>query len=162
MTAPSGPRTPEIHLRAVERGDLAALFEQQLDAEGNRMAGTKPRSAAEFADVWERIFADPTVCARVIVLDGRVVGGISCFKVDGRDCVGYWIGREHWGRGIAKRALAAFLVEVPRRPLHATIARENVASARVLSACGFRSTGCHFSEETPRYVAGELETFVLE
>ena len=154
--------TDEIRLRPVEPRDLATLFAHQLDAESNRMAGTKPRSEEAFRAVWEKIFADPGVIGRVIERHGVVVGGISCFKLEGLDAVGYWIGREHWGRGLASRGLALFLSEVERRPLHATAARENAASIRVLEKCGFRLTGYRMGEETDRFVACELAEFVLD
>jgi RimJ/RimL family protein N-acetyltransferase len=51
--------------------------------------------------------------------------------------VGYWVGREFWGRGIATRALAAFLDEVSERPIYAGVADTNLASIRVLEKCGF-------------------------
>jgi RimJ/RimL family protein N-acetyltransferase len=51
--------------------------------------------------------------------------------------VGYWIGREFWGRGLATRALAELLGMVNARPLHAYVAKSNVASIRVLEKCGF-------------------------
>jgi RimJ/RimL family protein N-acetyltransferase len=91
-----------------------------------------------------------------------VVGGISHFRQDGRDDVGYWVAKEHWGRGVASQGLAQFLREVSLRPLHATAVRANVASIRVLEKCGFRLTGHHMGEETDRYVAGEVSCFVLE
>ena len=56
---------------------------------------------------------------------------------DGRRLVGYWIGREFWGRGVATAALAAFVAEVKERPLHAFVAEHNVRSIRVLEKCEF-------------------------
>ena len=55
--------------------------------------------------------------------------------------VGYWIGKKYWGRGVATRALAAFLRLEARRPLYANVARHNVASIRVLENCGIRVSG---------------------
>jgi RimJ/RimL family protein N-acetyltransferase len=55
--------------------------------------------------------------------------------------VGYWIGSEYWGKGIATRALAAFLEHDRTRPLHARVAKHNVASVRVLEKCGFTVIG---------------------
>lgn len=150
-----------IYLRPVQPADIPELFRQQSDPESNEMAGTKPRGPEAFQAVWDRIFQDPAVVSRVIVQDELVVGGINCFVADGLDSVGYWIAREHWGRGIASRALRLFLAEVPRRPLHATAARANVASIHILQKCGFRLTGYHMGEETERYLAREVATFML-
>jgi RimJ/RimL family protein N-acetyltransferase len=51
--------------------------------------------------------------------------------------VGYWIGREFWGRGLATQALAELAGLVDARPLHAHVVKHNVASIRVLEKCGF-------------------------
>ena len=58
-----------------------------------------------------------------------------------RSQVCYWLGREFWGKGIASRALRVFLREVQVRPLYARVAKDNVASLRVLQKCGFEIRG---------------------
>lgn len=165
----SDSRTDAIRLRSVGPGDLPALFELQTDPESNHMAGTKPRTREAFFAAWERNWVDPGVNACVIELDDarggggfEVVGNISRFQAEGHDCVGYWIARAHWGRGIASRALTMFLVEERRRPLHATAARTNARSHRILEKCGFRCVGYRLGEETERFVAREIADFVLE
>ena len=55
--------------------------------------------------------------------------------------VSYWLGREHWGRGVATRALSAFLAVETSRPLHALAAKDNAGSIRVLEKCGFGIVG---------------------
>ena len=142
--------------------DLPALFEIQSDPGGNAMAGTKPRTREAFFAAWERIFTDPDVNSRVIELDAVIVGSIGRFEADGHDCVGYWIARAHWGKGVASRALTLFLAEEPRRPLHATTARANAPSRRILEKCGFRCTGTRMGEETERFVPTEIADYVLE
>lgn len=126
------------------------------------MAGTKAYSEAAFYGRWEEIFKDPRVIARMLLEHGQVVGSISCFVVDGADHIGYWIAREHWGRGLATRAVALMLREVERRPLHATAASDNAASVRVLQRAGFRCVAREMGVETERYVAREVVRFVLE
>ncbi len=54
--------------------------------------------------------------------------------------MGYWLGREYWGKGIATRALSLFLDQVTARPLYAYVAKHNLASIRVLQKCGFTIT----------------------
>lgn len=158
-------RVESIRLRPVTAGDLPALFEIQLDPESNAMAGTKPRTRESFFAIWERIFADPGVKPRVIEVDGargpEIAGSISTFQVEGSDCIGYWIARALWGRGIASRALAMFLVEESRRPLHATAASNNAASRHILEKCGFRLLGLRMGEETERFTAREVAEYVL-
>jgi RimJ/RimL family protein N-acetyltransferase len=77
----------------------------------------------------------------VIEIDGRVVGQIASFDLEGRREVTYWIGREDWGRGIATRALQEFMQLETTRPLHAAAASDNVGSIRVLTKCGFVIVG---------------------
>ena len=117
-----------VSLRPAAPADLDALFAQQCDPLSNAMAGTKPHSREAFDSVWERIFSDSDVVARVIEEDAHVVGGISCFRRDGLDMIGYWIDRACWGRGIATRALTLLLAEVKSRPLHAVAARDRSPS----------------------------------
>lgn len=149
-------------LRETRPADVPVLFELQSDPEANAMAGTKPRTREAFFATWEKIFADPHIRSRVIEVDGGIVGGVSCFQAEGKDALGYWIAKQHWGRGIASRAVAMFLQEETRRPLHATVARANTRSQRVLEKCGFRLLEFRMGEETERYVGCELAECVLE
>ena len=83
------------------------------------------------------ILADPGVLARAVVADGRPAGNVVSFEHEGRREVGYWIGREFWGAGVATAARAAFLDLETARPLYAGVARWNAGSLRVLEKCGF-------------------------
>jgi hypothetical protein len=103
-------------------GDVRLLHEFELDEASNALAGTKPRDWPTFRARWEEILADVEgtrtgVTPRVILADDVVVGAVNISPHDGRDSIGYWIAREHWGRGIASRAVALMLGEFARRPL---------------------------------------------
>ena len=130
-----------VTLRPVEPADLPILFEHQLDPVANAMSGVPARDRDAFMAHWERILADETSVIRAVVADGRVAGNVLSFIHDGRREVGYWIGREHWGGGIASAALAAFLEIETRRPLYAGVVETNLGSLRVLEKCGFQRTG---------------------
>lgn len=77
-----------------------------------------------------------------IEVDDRMVGGIGFvphgdvqrFSAE----VGYWTGREYWGRGIVCEALDALTEYVQ---LSAPVFAFNRASMRVLEKCGFRPVG---------------------
>ncbi len=125
------------------------------------MAVVNPRSREAFDAHWQGVLKDPTIIARAITLDATLVGNISRVHRDGRDYVGYWIARSHWGQGIATRALTLLLREVTTRPLHAKAASSNLASIRVLQRCGFVITGQHFAPATDRFPACEETVFVL-
>ena len=127
----------EVQLRDVIEDDLPILFEHQMDPEANRIAAFTPRNEKDFFAHWTKILADDTVVKKTILFDGRVAGSVVSFERDGDREVGYWIGREYWGRGIATRALSEFLDLVEMRPLYAHVANHNVASIRVLEKCGF-------------------------
>ncbi len=94
------------------------------------------QSDAHFAH-WARIMADETNILKTIVVDSQVAGNIVSWDQSGQREVGYWLGREYWGRGIATHALELLLTEIATRPLYAHVARHNLASRRVLEKCGF-------------------------
>ena len=54
---------------------------------------------------WRRILADDSCIQRTIVDGDEVAGNIGSWPQDGRRYVGYWIGREFWGSGLATQAL---------------------------------------------------------
>ncbi|MCE7973816.1 MAG: GNAT family N-acetyltransferase [Leptolyngbya sp. PLA1] len=163
-----GPRVQphEVRLRPVLPDDLPWLFELQRDPEASRLAGVKPRTRETYFAAWEKILKDEAIRPRLIELVGpggpEPVGALSIFQAEGRNCTGYWIDRRHWGRGIASRALTLLLEEDARRPIHATAARTNLASVRILTSHGFRLVGYHMGEETERYEAREVAEFVLD
>jgi RimJ/RimL family protein N-acetyltransferase len=66
---------------------------------------------------------------------------VLSFERDGRREVGYWLGRDHWGRGVATAALVAFLGQERTRPLYAGVLPANGGSLRVLEKCGFSVLG---------------------
>jgi RimJ/RimL family protein N-acetyltransferase len=131
----------KVELRPVQAADLPVLFEHQADPAATEMAAFPTREREAFMAHWERILADETVIARAVVADGRLAGNVVSFEHDGEREVGYWIGREFWGGGIATAALAAFLEVETARPLHAGVARHNAGSLRVLEKCGFAVSG---------------------
>ncbi len=127
-----------VTLREVQDDDLPIFFVHQSDPESNRMASFPARDQVAFDAHWRKIRADASIVLRTIVVDGQVAGNLVSFEQGGAREVGYWIGREFWGHGVATRALAQFLELVTMRPLHAVLAPHNVASRRVLEKCGFR------------------------
>jgi len=128
-------------LRDVIDDDLPIFFEHQLDPESNRLVGFAPRDENAFAAHWIKIRADATVVKRTILYDGDVAGYAVSFERFGEREVGYWLGKEFWGKGIATRALQQFLHHVEARPLCARVAKHNIASLRVLQKCGFAIVG---------------------
>jgi RimJ/RimL family protein N-acetyltransferase len=145
------PRLTDVVLRNVIDADLPILFEHQSDPVAARMAAFPSREREAFMGHWQaKVLGNPANVTKTIVVDGHVAGYVGSWEQDGRRLVGYWIGRAHWGRGIATHALSSFLGFERTRPLHAWVAEDNVASMRVLEKCGFRrddSVGRHPGED---------------
>ncbi len=131
----------EVVLRDVAEEDLPVFFEHQRDPDANRMAAFPPRDREAFLAHWAKILADETLGKKTILCDGQVAGNVVSWEHSGEREVGYWIGREFWGRGVATKALSQFLLLWASRPLHAHVAKHNLASIRVLEKCGFVLVG---------------------
>ena len=130
-------------LRDVLEDDLPIFFEHQRDADARRMAAFPGRDWDAFVVHWRiRVLAEPAAKARTVQLDGQVAGYVGSWEQDGKCLIGYWFGKEYWGRGVATAAVAEFLTaHESRRPLHAYVARANVGSIRVLEKSGFQALG---------------------
>jgi RimJ/RimL family protein N-acetyltransferase len=132
----------DVRLQEVEEPDLEVFFEHQLDPEAVRVANFPARDRERFMTHWKtKILGDPTVFVRTVTVDGEPAGIVVAWWVEDRRFVGYWFGRQWWGRGIATRALAQFLEQEQTRPLYADPFAGNVGSVRVLEKCGFERTG---------------------
>lgn len=68
--------------------------------------------------------------------------------------IGYWLGRAHWGRGVATAAVAAVTVHafeiLGARRVWAGVFAGNPASERVLSKAGYELEGVHRSHVLKR------------
>jgi RimJ/RimL family protein N-acetyltransferase len=126
-----------VRLRPVVQSDIAIFYRHQADAGAAKMAGFKSRAEEAHLAHWHKIMADADNIMRTVEVDGQVAGNMVSFMMDGVREVGYWIGREFWGRGIASAALEQFLQEVKPRPLYAHAIRTNLGSMRVLEKNGF-------------------------
>jgi RimJ/RimL family protein N-acetyltransferase len=137
----SHPPADDVRLRDVTESDLPIFFRHQLDPIATEMAAFPSRDEAAFMAHWAKILADTHGLKQTILVEGQVAGNIVSFEQSGEREVGYWIDREYWGRGVATKALAAFLSYERTRPLHAYVAKGNVGSLRVLQKCGFTLYG---------------------
>src|SRR5215471_11157423 len=144
-------------LRDVVDDDLEVFFEHSNDAEAIRMAVWVPRDRDAFFQHWRGILIADELVAKTIVSGDEVAGNITSWPRDGKRYVGYWLGREFWGQGLATKALAELVQEL-ERPLYAEVAATNIGSIRVLEKCGFEVVG---SETEQDETFGELELFVM-
>jgi RimJ/RimL family protein N-acetyltransferase len=146
-----------VSLRTVTDEDLPIFYEHQRDAVALRMAAFSSREHDAFLTHWRTNVLRPENANRTILVGGVVAGYIGSWEQDGKRLVAYWIGREHWGKGIATRALSEFLGHETHRPLHAWIAVHNVGSIRVLEKCGFRTV----AREHPQPEDGVAEVLMV-
>jgi RimJ/RimL family protein N-acetyltransferase len=131
----------EVSLRPVEPEDLPIFFAHQSDPVANEMAAFPARDHEAFHKHWAKIMRADESVIRTIIAGGRVAGNIGSWGPPNERGVGYWIGREYWGRGVATAALAAFLSIDTSRPMIAHVVVDNRASIRVLEKCGFEISG---------------------
>ena len=113
------------------------------------MAAVPSRDAEAFAAHWARIRSNPDSTLRTIVADDVVVGNAVSWTADEGRMVGYWIGKEHWGRGFASAGLVLFLDVDRHRPLLATVVEHNVGSRRVLEKAGFQFVARKLGDDGP-------------
>jgi RimJ/RimL family protein N-acetyltransferase len=146
-----------ITLRPVESADIDIFYEHQADPVASEMAATTARDEVSHRQFWEtRILVNPNNISRTVVVDGKVAGNILSWRNEDVREVGYRLGREFWGRGIATDALRLFLAEIDDRPIHADVAKHNVGSRRVLEKNGFEPIGSLVADD-----GVELLQFVL-
>ena len=143
----------DVALRELEDVDLDVLFNQMRDPESVRMAAftsRDPNDRDAFDAHMARVRSAPDVTNRAITRDGRLIGSIASFVIEGDTEITYWIDRSVWGQGVASQALTLFLQTVQIRPLHARAASDNAGSQRVLHKAGFRITGTEVSYANAR------------
>lgn len=137
-------------IRRATEGDISALLDLRI---ANRAylerwePDTRPpgrRYTREYYEEWVKSED------QFVVLDGDVIVGTVQLVHGGWDAlssamVGYWIGEQHAGKGLATRAVHEILeVAFVERGFHrveAGTAVENVASQRVLERNGFTRVG---------------------
>lgn len=84
-----------------------------------------------------------------IEFDGTAIGGLGAIAGEGIECAtarfGYWLGQEHWGKGLATVAASALLAHLGDRKLFARVEASvfawNPASMRTLEKLGFVREG---------------------
>lgn len=127
----------DVRLRDVEPSDIEIFYDQQLDPEATAMAAFPARDHESHVAHWNKILKDDSCITSTIVTEDQVAGFIGSWVQDGHREIGYWIGKAHWGRGVATSALQQFLQIVEDRPVYAWVARHNRGSIRVVEKCGF-------------------------
>jgi RimJ/RimL family protein N-acetyltransferase len=147
------PQVQTVHLRPFRAGDAADLVRHANNPNVTRHLRERfPQPYTwQAAEEWiASATAQAPALNLVIAWDDRLIGAIGLAPgTDSRRVsaeVGYWLGEDYWGRGIATRALAemvayAFATLVELNRLFSYVDEGHVASVRVLEKNGFRCEG---------------------
>jgi len=143
--------TPRLTLRAPDGGDADRIAALANDIDIARMTTSMPhpysRADAE-AFLARAQSVDPDREVALAIDDGRdgLIGVVGLFPHGplGPE-IGYWLGRDYWGRGYATEAASAILLwagkDWGRRVVMSGHFADNPASGRVLEKAGFLYTG---------------------
>jgi RimJ/RimL family protein N-acetyltransferase len=157
-------------LRPWSMDDLGALVRHANDEQVSRgvsdrfphpytQADGEAFLAGKVIDLGDPVFA--------IEIDGEACGGIGAHAGRGERVhtaeFGYWLGRQHWGRGTMTRVVAAYAPWVMRElrlyRLYAAVLAFNVGSAQVLRRNGFMEEGVLRAAVFKRGVLHDLRMF---
>lgn len=133
-------------LRAFTEEDIEAVVPLLNDAEVARYLSSKiPFPYTQEDARWWVSTGSKEGINKAIEVDGNFAGVIGAapgaFEYERSAEVGYWLGKEYWGCGIATSALGQLThlvfstTDIVR--LYAPVFAPNVASARVLEKCGY-------------------------
>lgn len=138
-------------LRPWRLGDRDALVRHANDESVSRGLSDRfpyPYTGQDAINFLSHPFEAPSLVLAIEV-DGEAVGGIGMRP--GEDTLrigcqlGYWLGRQYWGRGLMSRIVPHWCEHVFANygfeRLQATVLSNNPASARVLEKSGFEREG---------------------
>lgn len=129
----------EIKLTPTQMHELEILYFQQQEPEANLMAAFPARDYFSFMQHWNQNILSKANCnAYSIYYQDKLAGNILSWSQEEKTYVGYWIGKEYWGKGIASQALTKLLEIITNRPLYAYVVEHNKGSIRVLEKLNFK------------------------
>lgn len=149
MTRVAEMFTARLHLRRPLEADAAAIIAIAGDWDVARRLGRMPHPYAQedFRFFMERVVPSEPTWAIVAKHSDAVVGviGLAPHAANRSAELGYYVGRLHWGRGLATEAARAVVHLGIDSMGYATLTSryhaDNPASGRVLEKLGFRPIG---------------------
>ena len=137
--------TPRLRLRRARPDDLAAFHDILSNPAAMRFWSTPPHAGLDETREWlESMIAAPAEESDDFVVEheGRVIGKAGCWRLPE---IGFILRPDHWGRGLAREALAAIIPRLfDRFPIPAIttdVDPRNAASLALLRGLGFVETG---------------------
>ena len=155
-------RAKEFSLRPFKRGDGPSLIENinNRKIERNTLAIPYPYTmkAARFWIRHNLALArkkDRSQLHFAIDICGKVTGGMGLMRMNGHSAeIGYWLGENYWGKGIATKAVKLLtkyaLADLGLRRVYARVFAFNKPSARVLEKSGYKYEGRLIKSEIKR------------
>ncbi len=144
----------QINLRKLKKSDAPSIFKNVNDKTITKFT-TIPypyrlKMAYDFIKMTHREMRKKKVFGLGIELKGtgKIIGMISLMKVDyeNRNAeIGYWLGREYWGKKIMKEAVNLILrfgfKKLKLVRIYARVVHPNISSAKLLEKSGFQYEG---------------------
>jgi ribosomal-protein-alanine N-acetyltransferase len=173
----SGATLPELHgervvLRWLTPHDVPALFAVFSDREVMRYwsspAMCDPAEAEALLAEIHASYAARTLFQWGIAsrADDRVIGTCTLYRIDDKNRraeIGYALGRDYWGRGLARESLAVLLRyafdHLALERIEADVDPDNAASLRLLEGLGFAREG--YLRERWRVAGGVQDSVIL-
>ena len=148
-----------IKLRKFSRKDIDRIMkifsdEKVTNGIGITLSEKPPKITRKFEETWlKKTISNyrkkkPKEYNLAITLDNVLIGSIGINKIDYKNKsieIGYWIGKDYWGKGFATKALKQFLDFInkkhkPKR-VYGFAFTFNPGSKRVMEKCGFKLEG---------------------
>ncbi|MBS3169044.1 GNAT family N-acetyltransferase [Candidatus Woesearchaeota archaeon] len=140
----------EINLRNLKKNDAISLFTSANDKDITRYTllpyPYTLKDAKDFIEITKRNTRLKKAFELGIELKEtkEIIGMNSLTNVDWKNKnaeIGYWLGKEYWGRGIMKEAIKLLLYfgfkKLKLERISATVLQPNLASAKLLEKSGF-------------------------
>src|SRR3989442_10575062 len=105
------------------------------------MAAFRSRDRDAFMAQRARIMSNETNetgSLNTILADDTVAGNVVYWEAAGEPNIGYWLGKTHWGEGVASAALAQFLSKIEGRAGFAPVGKHKFPFIRVFQKSGFQ------------------------
>lgn len=147
-------RGERINLRKMKRSDARSIYRHANDMEIARYTKLpypyRLRNAKEFIRKTHNRFIERKGYNFGIEWKETetIIGVMSFITVDHLNKnaeIGYWVGREFWGKGIAREAINLILrfgfKRLKLKRVFALVMHPNVRSFKLLESCGFRYEG---------------------
>jgi RimJ/RimL family protein N-acetyltransferase len=165
--------TARLRLRAAEPKDVDAFVRSLNDWEVQQWLTQPPfpyshQDGEAFLAIVRANHAAPHPTTFVIADQGTDAAiGVAAVDIDqgGTGVLGYWLAREHWGRGLAREAISALLGHAVAHPelrrLVAVTDPDNIRSQRVLAACGLADHGLRDRRQASRRGSRQVRSYEL-